>query len=731
MPQHPGRSATFSLNALASAAASCLYLLTAPAGAQTVPPADEAVQELQTVTVTAQEQLSQSLGVSVITEEELEKRPPANDLAEILRTQPGVNLTGNSSGGSYGNQRQIDLRGMGPENTMILIDGKPVLSRNGAQMRRSGERDTGGDTNWVPADQIESIEIIRGPAAARYGSGAAGGVVNIITKKPSDKFTGGVTLYGSTEDGGGDTRRAGFNLSGPIGEKLSFRMYGNVAKTKSDSVTTNLDEDGDFLAAGREGRRNRDINGLLRWQLTPDQVLEFDAGFSRQGNIYAGESVTGTTDPDSDSAAAQLIGSEVRRVYRQTASVTHRGKWGDLGNSRVLFQFENTRTANCQKGTAGGGDGNCNSTEVFPVSTLKNYFLNGELYTPLRLGGFSQMLTSGIEYRKEELQDDNIAAWDAGAGKADTIAVYLEDNISLTSKLMLTPGVRLDHHSKFGSNWSPSLNATYELTPAWTLKGGIARVFKAPNVYQTNPGYRWSSRGNGCNGMGSCEIIGNPDLKPEISVNKELGVAWNPDNGWSATLAYFRNDYRDKIGTDLSFMEFNPVNGLMTTRWVNTGEALIHGLEGNFTVPLLGESGRTLRLVNNYTVMFSNKSKDTRQPVSIIPKYTVNSTLDWQVTPQFSTQLHATFYGRQKPRSLNIANSDVPVTNAGLQGLGSYAMASLSASYQFNKGTRLSAGVTNLFNKKISRRSNNSSSAGAMTYNEPGRGFYVSLNSQF
>lgn len=100
-----------------------------------------------------------------------------------VRRMPGVNLTGNSSSGVRGNNRQIDIRGMGPENTSILIDGKPINSRNSVRYGWGGERDTRGDSNWVPADAIESyIEVIRGPAAARYGSGAAGGVVNIKTK---------------------------------------------------------------------------------------------------------------------------------------------------------------------------------------------------------------------------------------------------------------------------------------------------------------------------------------------------------------------------------------------------------------------------------------------------------------------------------------------------------------------------------------------------------------------
>lgn len=97
---------------------------------------------------------------------------------------PGVNLTGNSASGTRGNNRQIDIRGMGPENTLVLIDGVPVTSRNSVRYSWRGERDTRGDTNWVPPEMVERIEVIRGPAAARYGSGAAGGVVNIITKRP-------------------------------------------------------------------------------------------------------------------------------------------------------------------------------------------------------------------------------------------------------------------------------------------------------------------------------------------------------------------------------------------------------------------------------------------------------------------------------------------------------------------------------------------------------------------
>lgn len=144
--------------------------------------------ELDTIVVlAARDELVQAPGLSIISEEAIEKASISNDISEIVRKMPGVNLSGSSTSGQRGNQRQIDLRGMGPNNTLILIDGRPVTSRNAVRPGRGSEQDTRGDSQWVPPSAIERIEVLRGPAAARYGSGSMGGVVNIITKSPTKK----------------------------------------------------------------------------------------------------------------------------------------------------------------------------------------------------------------------------------------------------------------------------------------------------------------------------------------------------------------------------------------------------------------------------------------------------------------------------------------------------------------------------------------------------------------
>jgi ferric enterobactin receptor len=223
-------------------------------------------QHEDTMVITAAEQNLQAPGVSTITADEIRKNPPARDVAEIIRTMPGVNLTGNSTSGQRGNNRQIDIRGMGPENTLILIDGKPVTSRNSIRLGWRGERDTRGDTGWVPPEMIERIEVIRGPAAARYGNGAAGGVVNIITKKFDDQWHGSWNTYLNAPEhkDEGSTKRTNFSLSGPLGGDFSFRMFGNLDKTQADAWDINQghqsDRTGayaDTLPAGREGWKTK------------------------------------------------------------------------------------------------------------------------------------------------------------------------------------------------------------------------------------------------------------------------------------------------------------------------------------------------------------------------------------------------------------------------------------------------------------------------------------------
>ena len=714
--------------------------------------------EVDTVYVTAEKQLQQSLGVSRISKDDIDKRPAVNDISEFVRTMPGVNLTGNTATGQRGNKRQIDLRGMGPENTLILIDGKPVNSRQSERISMRGERNTRGDSNWVPVEEIESITVLRGPAATRYGSGAMGGVVNIVTKKVSKEFKGQVNLYANQPQDSkeGATRRIGFNLSGPIiQDTLGFRIYGNLNKTDADAADINAGH-GNDSAAGVEGVRNKDIAGRLQWKISPAQTLILDSSYSRQGNIYNGD----TQNSNPRSALVNSLAdskAETARLYRSAYSLTHDGAW-EWGDTKNVISYERTVNSHLPEGLAGGPEGSYTGLD-FVQSRLKNLRFSSEANIPFQLG-VDNVLTVGAEFTDSKLDDpasNSQSLTDTIPGRpgqpprviVNTFpgvsehrgsktsqrnwAVYVEDNISLTDKTHLIPALRFDHNSASGSNWSPALNFSQQIGENWLVKGGIARAYKAPNLYQASSDFILYTRGQGCPlnapGSVSCFYMGNSNLKPETSINKEIGLEFNK-NGWQASATYFHNAYRNKIVIGENIIATSNI-GNWLLQWENTPKATISGIEGNLVIPLHD----TLKWSNNFTYM--HKSEDYQgNPLSLVPKHTINSTLSWTPNERFDANLTFTHYGRTKPRGVAINRLErdgnpgagiTPLTSEYNQTqVGSYGIWGINAGYNWNKRVAVRGGVSNLFNKKLYR-----TTAGAQTYNEHGRAFYGSLKVSF
>jgi len=749
-------------------AAAAVVLTAQTAWAQTPADAEQAV-ELPRVEVlgTAEDAWKQAPGVSTVTRKDLEEQP-SNDLADILRKQPGVNLTGNSTSGQRGNNRQIDLRGMGPENTQIMIDGKPVQSRASVRYGWRGERDTHGDLNWLPPEAIDHIEVLRGPAAARYGSGAMGGVVNIVTRGIPDRLSGSATVYGEVPEDSrdGDSRRFTFSLASPVSDVLGFRLSGNIARTGADAWDINRDHastrTGNFAGtfpAGREGMRNRDFAGRLTLKPNAVHQIDFDAAFSRQGNIYTGDTQntnnftvgpSGALAPTSQ-RVWDALGSETNRVYRSSVSLTHRGKY-DFGNSRAYVQYERTRNTRLDEGLAGGTEGLFSSGD-FSTSTLGALTAHGEVDWRGRWGKYSHVMTLGAEYVGSRLDDGNSVTQTTDEGgsvpglsstgrssrtSASITSLFVEDNIELSTNTRLTPGLRFDHHSKAGNNWSPSVNLSHYLDNGITLKAGVARAYKAPNLYQLDSNYLLYSRGNGCWGAGgSCYLQGNPDLKAETSINKELGIEYAGDSVL-AGLTAFHNAYRNKVDAGLVPVA-NAAGGAGAYadsdifQWTNVRRAEVTGLEGTFQLRI--HPG--LSWSNNLTWMLRSRNRDTGEQLSIIPKYTLNTRLDWRVLPTLDLYAGATVYGRQKPNRLDFQG--LLMTGEEAREMKPYAIANLGGRYTLNRHLALNFGVRNVFDKRIYRKGNAVGvnnprtiyGAGAYTYNEPGRSFYVSLNQQF
>jgi len=692
--------------------------------------------KLETMVLTAEEQVKQSLGVSIITEEDLDKLPVTNDISEYVRRMPGVNLTGNSATGQRGNNRQIDIRGMGPENTLILIDGKPVNSRNSVRYGWRGERDTRGDSNWVPVNAIESIEVLRGPAAARYGSGAMGGVVNIKTKKVSNELHGSIETYTNQPENSkeGDTNRVSVNLSGPIiQDVLSYRIYGNYNKTDNDAPDINpvVGSNG-YRAAGREGVENKDINARLAWKMTDHQHLLFDIGSGRQGNLYAGDSQNSNLDPTTNDILSQLFGKETNTLYRDNYALTHEGEWS-WGDSKLIAQFDRTKNKRLPEGTAGASEGRINSLEDRVTSTLDTLRFNGEVTVPLELY-VPQNLTIGAEWVEDDFSDqentkqgdgsygENLTTGDRSKMKSRIASGYLENNMKITDATDMVVGIRFDDHNRSGSNWSPSLNLSHKLGDYFTLKGGIAKAYKAPNLYQNAEGYLLGTRGNGCPiGLSQCVLQGNANLKPETSINKEIGFEFQKDIV-NASLAWFRNDYEDKItsGDEVTQQVVIGDTTYNVLQWTNIPKALIQGLEGSISL-----DWGDVTWTNNFTYMTDSVNKKTGNPLSVVPNYTINSIFNYDITDAWDVNFVYTQYGRQKPRQYketSLEDKQGIITES----VKSYGLAGINTGYKFNDNFSGRIGISNLFDEQKLRDNTVN-----QTYNEPDRAYYASLKYEF
>lgn len=710
--------------------------------------------ELETIVVkAAREELEQAAGLSVISEEAIEKASISNDIAEIVRKMPGVNLSGSSTSGQRGNQRQIDLRGMGPNNTLILIDGRPVTSRNAVRPGRASEQDTRGDSQWVPPSAIERIEVLRGSAAARYGSGSMGGVVNIITKAPTQKEFSVTGHYESPESSlEGQDWRTNINMAGSLSDKLSFRTTLGYHDSEGDDPYINAEDaqivdgrDGPAasVAAGVEGVENIDVRQLFEYAMDAMNTVGFEVNYSTQDNRWVGDSQFQTVNDD---LVETLAGESTNKMRRYGAALTHRGEY-DNTRSNSYLEFSRTNNERLAEGGGGSVEG-----QIQPPAEGEDYQWNKATYDTLNAKSEWDIffdrhtLTAGAEFRGEKLNNPVVSNLTFEEGfefgdvetdpakrdpKSDAylVGAYLEDNYQITPDWYVTPGLRFDYHSEAGSNWSPNINTTWDFSPNWSVKTGVSRAFKAPDLYLLDPNYIYYTRGNGCpswvpSDQRGCQVLGNPDLEHETSWNKELTFTYDDGTGLNAGLTYYRNDYDNRIGAGVDRVAVDDATNRSVFQWENQGEAIIEGLEGFVQVPVTD----TVSWSTNVTGNIRSERKDTGEPLSLIPKFTVNSNVNWDITPRWNTDFGVSYYGTIEAPEVSVTTGDALETLK--LDRKPYALANISTRYNLTDSVTVGAGIKNLFDKQI-KREGTGTNAGARTFNEPGRAYVFDVSVDF
>ena len=649
-----------------------------------------AVTELDTSFVTATggatDLRDAPASVSVITREEIE-RQPVYDLNTLLRRVPGV--TGGF--GPVGEQSKIKLRGLDDKYTLILVDGKRLGGSGDLSYRRDLARQ---DLNWITPNMIERIEIVRGPMSSLYGSDAMGGVINIITRKVSRTWSGSANVNTTIPEDSdrGQTTQTSLNLSGPLTESVGLRLGANLTRRAADEVTARLDKDGEFMYGdGAGGAKDHSVNALLDWKINDEQSLSFEA-------VHGVERSWSSKKTFGDWGETLGEGFGPGRLIRDSYSVSHTGDWS-FGTSKVdlyLNKFKNDID--------------------WGKSSAEEKIAEGSLNIPFEFL-LDQRLTVGGQWKREELTNSDTlgtvpvdyqgAAVSGSSLKGDYSAAFIEDELYLLDNLALTLGNRFDHSQDYGNHNSPRAYLVYHPHPDWTVRGGVSKGFRAPSLKEGSAGAATESGGRGCGSLkplgyvsGSCWMAGNPNLSPETSVNKEIGVSFDRD-GWEASLTYFHTDFEDKI-------EYAPLGQFQGRWWTmleNVEEARTRGWEGSVRVPLTD----SLDWRTNATYMLESKNLSTGEDLISAPKLSAFSAINWQATDTLNTELSAQHVGKQR----GVGNDFVK----------SYTTYDLTANLAVTKWLTLNGGVQNLLDEDARD--------GSTTFYVPGRAFFAGATTYF
>lgn len=423
---------------------------------------------------------SANQNISVITKEDI-AHSPARSIDEILQQVSGMDIRRR---GANGVQSDIGFRGSSFEQVLLLLNGI-----------RMNDSQTGHNNMNIPVDlaDVEKIEVIKGPAARRFGQNAYAGVINIITKVNPGKRV-------KISADGGDYETYGLGFNAQLGnEKFSSALQANSASSQGYMYNTDYEIRNVFYQ-GRMGIKNGD--------------LKLQAGFSEKkfgaNGFYASKSAT----------------EQYEETQASIVSLAHQQTFGKLklnsnvywrrGQDMYLYNRQNPSFyRNMHIGNNVGGE--VNSSYQWGLGTTG----------------------VGVELRKEFLVSSNL-----GNPNRFVSQVFFEHHFSLLDKkLNISPGISWANYSKEGNFFYPGLDVGYNFNANNKIYGNIAKVHRIPTfteLYYVSPTEH-----------------GNVNLQPENAISSEVGYQFqnsrilakisgfmrNSDN----SIDWVKNNFNDKV----------------------------------------------------------------------------------------------------------------------------------------------------------------------------------------
>ncbi|SIS61084.1 TonB-dependent receptor plug domain-containing protein [Chryseobacterium gambrini] len=402
--------------------------------------------------------------ITIITREEI-INSPAKSIDEILQQVPGMDIRRR---GANGVQSDIGFRGSSFEQVLLLLNGI-----------RMNDSQTGHNSMNLPVDldDVERIEVIKGPAARRFGQNAYAGVINVITKTNPGK-----RVKISAE--GGDYETYGFGVNAQLGnEKFSNSLQANSAGSQGYMYNTDYEI------------RNVFYQSKLNIK---DGDIRLQAGFSEKkfgaNGFYASKAAT----------------EQYEETQASIVSLAHQQRFGKMKLSSNVYwrRGQDMYLFNRQK------------PEIYRNMHIGNN-VGGEVNSTYEWGFGTTGI--GVELRKEFLVSNNL-----GERNRFVSQVFFEHHFSLLDKkLNITPGISWANYSKEGNFFYPGLDVGFTFNQNNKIYGNIAKVHRVPTF--TDLYYVSKTE------------VGNPTLKPESAVYAEVGYQYQTKNILAKVSGFLRD----------------------------------------------------------------------------------------------------------------------------------------------------------------------------------------------
>lgn len=625
--------------------AASLAVLSLSGGAFCVEASDMPVYTLDGIVVTAsrvpEKKIDSNADVSVVTAKEIEEKH-YDDVSEAIRHVPGVTISNQGASSQVGMSNQIYINGS--KNVVVLVDG---MRRN----TNGNSLSTADIGDMVNMDSIDHIEVLKGSASTLYGSDAQGGVINIITKRAKN-------------DGVRTTLRTSFGNESR--EKYSLHNEG-----REENVFWNVDAGKELQGKYKDGWGRRVINHLnaehynvkLGYDLGNDSDVVFN--YEKYTSDYIRPN-SGTND--TTRARGKKDNDSVSLQYKEKL------------NDRLTNQFSIYR----------------NNTHI-----NDNYTTSYLCDMKMRTTGISdqltytmdrQTITGGFDWYKDEIPYYKGTPDVEGTSITNT-AFYLQDKIDLTDRWNVTPGIRVDHHSEFGTHTSPSLSVGYKQNEKTNYYINYKSFFAAPSLY-----HLYSSNGN-------------KDLDPEEGNTVEFGVNHRFTDSLDGTFNVFHTHAKNLIDFDRT-----------TSRYKNSGKTNANG----FSLSLNKEFSRHWNASLGYSYLHMQaKAGENINNDGALPESTLHVNVSYK-----ADKFNASLDGR------GVMNRYGSKESPEMRNYSSYWVWDMAANYHFTKNATLFAKVNNIFDQFYTDVGSSYGPSADPTqwqgwYSAPGRNFEVGMQFTF